>query len=144
MDDIELLIIRAAERVLPGLTADQVRGRVARRGTATLQRPPRAWCLAVRAGDTRITAWDAVVVPGHALDDPSTGSGPSAGSPSAGSGPSAGSPSAGSGPSAGPSAGHTVTLDARLVGRLCEPVRIERPGQGYREVARLLGVTPGA
>lgn len=41
----------------------ELRARLARRRQKTFSRPPRAWCLAVRAGDTRITAAVAGIVP---------------------------------------------------------------------------------
>jgi hypothetical protein len=34
---------------------DELRRRVARRRMKSLRRPPRAWCLALRASDRRIT-----------------------------------------------------------------------------------------
>src|SRR5205814_1863277 len=42
--------------------------RLARRRMAILNRPVRAWCLAIRASDTRITPAHWVIVPEHALD----------------------------------------------------------------------------
>jgi hypothetical protein len=33
-----------------------------------MNRPPRAWCVAVRAADSRITPMNAIIVPQHAVD----------------------------------------------------------------------------
>ena len=56
MDDVELAIHDAWQRVRPILLADEAElaRRLARRRNAGLGRPPRAWCMAVRASDTRI------------------------------------------------------------------------------------------
>src|SRR5689334_13156831 len=56
MDDVELFIRRAWEKLRPVLEREpeEMRRRLARRQSATLRRPPRAWCLAVRATDTRL------------------------------------------------------------------------------------------
>src|SRR5437588_11731832 len=42
--------------------------RLARRRLASLTRPPRAWCIAIRASDRRITAMHWVISPEHAMD----------------------------------------------------------------------------
>src|SRR6185436_4601210 len=47
---------------------DELRRRLARRRSASLRRPPRAWCIAIRASDTRITPAHWVIVPEHAMD----------------------------------------------------------------------------
>src|SRR5687768_8503161 len=117
MDDLEKLILQAADAILPTLTPDQLRQRLPRRNTPTLQRPPPAWCLAVRANDLRISSWNAILIPEDAAD-PRDLDHPGRVLP------------------------HTVTLDAKLLRQLCQPVRIEPPGQPHDDVARLLGTTP--
>jgi len=56
MDDVELFIRRAWEKLAPTLRADPDELR-RRRDSATLRRPPRAWCLAIRASDTRLAPY---------------------------------------------------------------------------------------
>lgn len=61
MDDIREALEEAWRRVKDGVLNDPVelRRRVARRERPHVNRPPRCWCLAVRAGDTRLgdVAW---------------------------------------------------------------------------------------
>jgi hypothetical protein len=56
MDDIQKALAEAWKRVRPVLERDpdELRRRLARRGLAVLQQPPRAWCLVVRAVDRRV------------------------------------------------------------------------------------------
>jgi hypothetical protein len=56
MDDVELAITAAWARLGPGIKADakEFTRRLARRHKTLFGRPPRAWCLAVRASDTRM------------------------------------------------------------------------------------------
>ena len=56
MDEIVHLLATAGRRVRPQLLRDpaELRRRLARRDTPLLTRPPRAWCLCIRANDTRI------------------------------------------------------------------------------------------
>src|SRR5256885_10564064 len=42
--------------------------RLARRRKKTLTQPPRAWCIAIRASDRRITPAHWVISPEHAMD----------------------------------------------------------------------------
>jgi len=119
MDDLEQALIDAWERVRPQLLddPDELHARLARRRLKVLRRPPRAWCLSVRAGDTRITAWDAELVPESAMDadDPDH---------------------------PGERLTHDVTLDKRLMTRLAAPVRIAPGGEDAVVVAGKLGVRP--
>src|SRR4051812_14377266 len=46
----------------------QLAKRLARRRSKSLSRPPRAWCLGIRASDRRITAAHWVISPEHAMD----------------------------------------------------------------------------
>src|SRR5438105_8962767 len=46
----------------------ELAGRLARRRNKSLTRPPRAWCVAIRASDRRITAAHWVISPEHAMD----------------------------------------------------------------------------
>jgi DNA-binding NarL/FixJ family response regulator len=115
MESVAALILEAWERVHPKLLADPVERakRVARRRLAVLNRPPRAWCIAIRASDTRLPGW-ADCRPGHALrlnhpDHPYR------------------------------YAEHHVTLTARALRVLCAPVYIEPPGEPWTDVATKLG-----
>src|SRR5687768_17605325 len=113
MNDIGVLIQRAAREVLPGLDENELRRRLARRNTATLLRPPRAWCVAVRAGDTRINPYGAAIVPEDATD-------------------------AKCAEHPGRHLPHTVVLDRRLLARLSAPVEVEY-GTTLKELGRLVG-----
>ncbi|HEX8522241.1 MAG TPA: hypothetical protein VF669_08285, partial [Tepidisphaeraceae bacterium] len=55
MDDIERLIRTTWLRLSQSLSPADLHRRLARRNSALLRRPPRAWCLALRASDTRLT-----------------------------------------------------------------------------------------
>lgn len=114
MDDISEAIHEAWEKLGPEILANplELNKRLARRRMKLHRRPPRAWCLAVRACDTRITPAAAIIVPEDAAYP--------------------GRPDL--------YREHQVTLDARLLRRLCKPVRIEPPGQDWKQVADLLGV----
>src|SRR5688500_14964102 len=121
MEDLLNAIGEAWEKVKVKLMEDEgeLRKRVGRvRGL--LARPPRAWCRAVRASDTRITTAHAIITPGwagHAVGRWGRG-----------------------GENEGGVADHTVLLDSRLMRRLCRPVRIPFPGLPWDEVAQMLGV----
>src|SRR5215211_3150658 len=56
MDEIQRALADAWRRVAPLLArdADARRRRLARRRSRLIESPPRAWCLAVRATDTRL------------------------------------------------------------------------------------------
>src|SRR6267142_6677438 len=47
---------------------DELHRRLARRRMKSLTRPPRAWCVAIRASDRRITAAHWVITPEDAMD----------------------------------------------------------------------------
>src|SRR6266566_4212352 len=47
---------------------DELRRRLSRRRMKSLRRPPRAWCLAVRASDRRVTPAHWVIFPEHAME----------------------------------------------------------------------------
>src|SRR5882672_4856268 len=57
MNDVDRLILEAWEKLGPRIMGDpeELARRLARRRMGILTRPVRAWCLAVRASDTRIT-----------------------------------------------------------------------------------------
>src|SRR5262245_6442993 len=59
MADIEDLILNAWSRMKPRLLEDpaEFARRLARRNGRSLSRPPRAWCLAIRASDRRLAAY---------------------------------------------------------------------------------------
>src|SRR6476659_8601491 len=115
MDALEGELIRQCLKILPTLSEDELRARLARRGRGVVARPPRAWCLAVRASDRRINAATAAIVPVRAAD------------------PEDGEPR-------GNVRAERVTLDTELLRRLCRPVEIEPPGMAQYELGELLGV----
>jgi len=124
MDDIEQSIVAAWNRIAPMLVADrdELAHRLARRRRAVLLRPPRAWCLAIRAADTRINPTTACIVPEDAAYPRSHLTGDALRTHRY--------------------APHEVTLDTRLLKHLCEPVTIEPPGEQWDVIAQKLGVHP--
>src|SRR5213593_4556539 len=46
----------------------ELRRRLARRRSKSFTRPPRAWCIAIRASDRRITPAHWIITPEHAMD----------------------------------------------------------------------------
>jgi DNA-binding CsgD family transcriptional regulator len=120
-EELERFIRDAWLRVRGSILSDpqELRRRLARRRLKGLTRPPRAWCIALRASDTRINLANAIITPSHALelDHPLHPY---------------------------EQIEHEVMLVARTLRRLCRPVRIAAPGQDAEEVAKMLGVTPGS
>src|SRR4051812_49930840 len=94
---------------------DQLRKRLARRRTPSLTRPPRPWCIAIRAADRRITPAHWVISPEHALDlnHPAHPYQPIE---------------------------HEVTIRAHAIRRCCHPVSFSR--EDAEDVAQMLGVSP--
>src|SRR3954469_18905893 len=70
MTDVDRLILETWEKLGPKILNDphELQKRLARRRTPTLTRPPRAWCIAIRASDRRITPAHWVISPEHAMD----------------------------------------------------------------------------
>src|SRR4051812_44425651 len=68
--ELERNIREAWLRLRQGILSDsdELRRRLARRRMRSLNRPPRAWCLAIRASDRRISAGHWVIVPEHAME----------------------------------------------------------------------------
>ena len=95
--------------------SDELYRRLARRGSKSLTRPPRAWCIAIRASDRRITLAHWLITPEHAMDlnHPAHPYEPIE---------------------------HEVTIQTHAIRRYCHPVRIAFPGEEVDEVARRLGV----
>jgi len=94
MDDLDRLILETYLKIVPTLTPDQLRARLARRNTGALSRPPRAWCLAIRASDRRINNDTAIITPYQAIRS-RTQPHP-----------------------------HDVCIDAKLIRHLCQPVEL--------------------
>src|SRR4051812_19509148 len=67
MDDLDRLILETYLKLLPTLSESDLRARLARRKTGALNRPPRPWCLSIRASDTRINNATAIVIPSQAI-----------------------------------------------------------------------------
>src|SRR5882672_1632614 len=118
-EELERNITDAWVRVRRGILADpqELRRRLARRRMKSLTRPPRAWCIAVRASDRRITPAHWVIYPEHAMDrdHPEHAYEPIE---------------------------HEVTIQAHALRRYCRPVYIARPADEVTEVAKQLGVGP--
>lgn len=114
MDDIELAIHAAWDRVRDDVLGDreELRRRVIRRERPHIGRPIREWCLAVRAGDTRLTEPLVELEPFSALDPELND---------------------------GRFAPHEVTLTTAALRKLCAPVNLE--GLTLDEAAAKLGVT---
>lgn len=68
MDDLDHALLDAWNRLTPTLRHDRAQAlrRAFRRNTPTLTRPPRAWCLCIRAADSRLDAL-AALAPYRAL-----------------------------------------------------------------------------
>ncbi len=114
--DIEKAIAQAWAKVEPILRTnpDELAARRARRRTRLLQTPPRAWCLAVRANDTRLTPWRIPMVPDHPVWWDAENH-------------------------LYRRQEHQVILEARDLAWLCRPVSVAWPGQTPQEIARNLG-----
>src|SRR6266542_5012386 len=122
-EDIEDLVREAWERVKPTLERDgeELKRRLARREGRGMGRPPRAWCLALRAMDLRLDEaaesqpgtpalsqreWEKVRrVPREGQRD-------------------------------------EVVMTTEKLRRLCSPVRLEAPGEPLSDVAKKLGARP--
>ena len=124
MPTLDSQILAAFSRLRPHILKDpdELAHRLARRNRPMLTRPPRACCLAIRAADSRITPATAAIVP------------ESAAYPRSAIAPSNPHP-----PTPAP---HTVTIDSRLLLRLCRPFHIPPPGLPASEIAALLGIHP--
>src|SRR5438445_9167351 len=68
--DLERAIRDAWLRIRQSILSDpqELHRRLARRRMKILTRPPRAWCIAIRASDRRITPAHWVISPEHAMD----------------------------------------------------------------------------
>src|SRR4051812_15814876 len=109
MQDIEQSILTAWQKIRPTLLDDDhaLAQRLARRRRPLLTRPPRAWCLAIRASDTRLPSPD-LPSPCHPLTLT---------------------------PCHPPKDRQQIHLTTKTLRRLCCPVTIDPPGQTLREVA---------
>jgi len=70
VNDVARLILEAWEKLGPKIMGDpeELQRRLARRRSTLLTRPPRAWCLCVRASDRRITPAHWIITPQHAME----------------------------------------------------------------------------
>src|SRR6184192_1376177 len=70
MNDVERLVMEAWDELGPKIVGDEeeLRRRVARRRSVIMTRPVRAWCVAVRASDRRITPMHWIITPEHAME----------------------------------------------------------------------------
>src|SRR6267142_5625766 len=116
MNDVDRLILEAWEKLGPKIMADpqELARRLARRRMAILTRPVRAWCIAIRASDRRITPAHWVIFPEHAmdLDHPEHPYEPIE---------------------------HEVTIRTHAIRRYCHPVSFSR--EDAADVAKMLGVS---
>src|SRR5213082_997160 len=119
MNDVARLVLEAWDKLGPAIMADsdELNRRLARRRMGILTRPPRAWCLAVRASDRRITAAHWVISPEHAMDfdHPAHPYEPIE---------------------------HEVVIGPHALRKYCRAVRTDSWGEVAREVAKKLGTTP--
>ena len=117
VNDVARLVLEAWENLGPGIMADpeELQRRLARRRSALLTRPQRAWCLCVRASDRRITPMDWIITPEHAmeLDHPEHPYEPIE---------------------------HEVTIQPHGLRKFCRAVRTDSWGERVEVVARRLGV----
>lgn len=121
MTDLDRALLEAWNNIKPRLDADpgELQRRLARRRSPTLTRPPREWCIAVRASDHRITPLSAPHEPERAMYLPNYDS-------------------------TRFHQPHAVTITKRLLRTLCGGVRIDAPHEFEEHVARKLGVHKGA
>src|SRR5438093_9230607 len=68
--EVERAIRQSWLRVRNQILSDpqELHRRLARRRLKSLTRPPRAWCIAIRASDRRITPAHWIISPEHAMD----------------------------------------------------------------------------
>ena len=118
MNDVARLILEAWERLGPGIVgdADELARRVARRRSKLLTRPARAWCIALRACDRRITPAHWVISPEHAMDLDHPGHPYEA-------------------------IEHEVIIRPHALRKYCRAVRTDSWGEQVENVAKQLGVT---
>ena len=123
MDDIQRALVAAWTKIRPRLERDAagLRRRLLRRRAALLQSPPRAWCLAVRASDTRLSDETRVNRPDE-LSPPLH-------------------PSSFRLHPSSPHSPHQLTLDSDDLRELCAPVELLAPGEPLAVVADRLGTT---
>src|SRR4051812_39762818 len=116
-DQIEAAIRDAWLRVRRDILSDstELHRRLARRRSQSLTRPPRAWCIAIRASDRRITPAHWIITPEHALDldHPEHPYEPIE---------------------------HEVTIRKHAIRRYCNPVSFSI--EDAADVARMLGISP--
>src|SRR5215212_837212 len=95
----------------------ELQKRLARRRNKSLTQPPRAWCIAIRASDRRITPAHWIISPEHAMDlnHPAHPYEPIE---------------------------HEVIIRPHALRKYCRPVRTDSWGQLVQDVAKQLGVTP--
>src|SRR3954470_8012796 len=119
MNDVARLVLEAWRKHGPGIMgdSDELNRRLARRRMGIVTRPGRAWCLAVRACDRRITPAHWVISPEHAMDlmHPAHPYEPIE---------------------------HEVVIRPHALRKYCRPVRTDSWGQLVQDVAKQLGVTP--
>ncbi|MCH8342532.1 MAG: helix-turn-helix transcriptional regulator [Planctomycetes bacterium] len=120
MDTIDRNLLDAWRRIGDEVRRDRVEvlRRSYRRLTPTLTRPPRAWCLCLRACDTRISPVTCAIELDPNVELPINDSLESAlahGAP------------------------HTVTLTGAVIHRLCIPVSLPWPGMDWTIAAQRLG-----
>lgn len=118
-DDPFLSLLHSAwEKIKPALDRDpdELARRLARRRQGMMRRPPRAWCLAIRASDTRINPASAACVPEDAAYPTRCLRGVEPWY-----------------------SRHEVTITAELLRKICRPYFIPSPGITPKELAEQLG-----
>src|SRR2546421_13086731 len=116
VNDVARLVLEAWQKLGCRIMADpeELQRRLARRRSALLTRPQRAWCICLRASDRRITPAHWIISPEHAmdLDHPLHPYEPIE---------------------------HEVIIRPHALRKFCRPVRTDSWGQRVEEVAKQLG-----
>jgi DNA-binding CsgD family transcriptional regulator len=119
MTDVDRAILKTWQQIGPKILADpeELAKRIARRRSATLTRPLRHWCIAIRASDRRITPAHWILTPEHAMDlnHPDHPYEPIE---------------------------HTVTIRTHALDKFCRPVLTHPWGEQVADVAKWLGCSP--
>jgi DNA-binding CsgD family transcriptional regulator len=125
MDRIDFNLAEAWNRVSTRVRADRVEAlrRAGRLGTVNVREPIRAWCLCLRASDTRLTSMNCIVEP--IIRDEWDSLGPDEGTDTiiASHRP------------------HMLTVPGGVIRTLMQPVTIPWPGEDWKRVAEKCGVT---
>jgi hypothetical protein len=145
VDQLDVNLLDAWNRIGARVREDRIEAlrRAKRHFTNALRRPMRAWCLCIRASDTRISAWNAIIDP---LPEPSDDGTSFIGNWSdveeaRRSTDDGWHPGVADDVSELVTRGlpHVVTLSGKVIRELTRPVRIPWPGEDWKVAAAKLG-----